>query len=151
MSDDELTRDRELRAERHERANRTLEKASRWVEEIPTLADGTDLELSMLASDTSPPINEEYDESIICTLLDQEDQELVQQAIEQEAQQGARDISPELEKHPRDVTSMPKRSPFSTGEVKGTKKEKRVSYESGNHLDQWGIERIGTQNDYSSR
>ena len=138
MSDDELTRDRELRVERNERANRTLERAIRWVEEIPTLEDGTVLELSLLASEDVPPTEEEYDNTIIRATIDQEEQEIVQQVYEQEDRPNsrARDVSPEPEKHPQDMTSTPKRSPFSTTEeVGGTKKKKQVSYDLPENLE----------------
>ena len=125
MSDDDLIRDRELRAERHERVNRTLDRAIRWVEEIPTLTDGTVLELLMLASDEVPPIDEEYDNTIIHATIDQEEQEIVQQVYEQEDRPDsrARDVSPEPEKHPQAMTSTPCRSPFSMKEEEGTKRQ----------------------------
>ena len=130
MSDEDLKRDRELRAERQERVNRTLDKAIQWVEEIPTLADGTVLKLSMLASDEFQPVDEEYDNTIIRATIDQEEQEIVQQVHEQEDRPDsrARDVSPELEKNPQARTSTPRRSPFSIKEEGGTKK-KQVSYD----------------------
>ena len=138
MTDDELTRDRELRAERHERINRTLERAALWLEEVPTQEDGRELELSMLASDSVPQTDNEYDDSILRIILEQDDEELVQQAVEQEVQATSRekDVSPEPEKRPPDVTSTPKRSPFeTTEEVGGTKSKKRVSYELPENLE----------------
>ena len=132
MSDNDLKRDRELRAERHERVNRTLDKASRWVEEIPTLEDGTVLELSMLASEDVPPTDDEYDNTIIRATIDHKEQEIVQQVYEQEdlPDSRARDVSQEPENHPQAITSTPRRSPFSMKEEEvGTKRKKQVSYD----------------------
>ena len=87
VTDNELTRDRDLRAERQERINRTLERAFAWLEEVPTQEDGRELELSMLESDTVPHTDNEYDDSIMRIILAQDDEELVQQIVEQELQQ----------------------------------------------------------------
>ena len=109
MSDNELTRDRELRAERQERINRTLERASTWLEEVPTQEDGRDLELSMLALDTVPHTDSEYNDSIMRIILAQDDKELVQQVVEQETQQRPekRDVLPE----PENICKMSLRRP----------------------------------------
>ena len=130
MTDGELTRDRELRAERQMIANRTLERAALWLGEVPALEDGRELELSMLASETAPQADNEYDDSILRIILEQDDEELVQQVVE-ESQQAEKTISPEPEKRPKEAASTPKRSPFEIiGEVGGTKpKKKTVSYE----------------------
>ena len=103
-----------------------------WLEEVPTQEDGRDLELSMLALDSVPQTDSEYDDSIMRIILAQDDEELVQQVVEQEAQPQPvkREVSPEPEKQPKEVTSTPKLSPFeTTEEVGGTKPKKRVSYE----------------------
>ena len=137
MTDNELTRDRELRAERQERVNRTLERAMAWLAEIPEQEDGTELELSQLESEVVPHEDEEYDDSIMRIIMEQDDEDLVQQAIEQEEQQSRkRDVSPEPDKHPREVAATPKRSPFEAAEGEGgTKPKKRVSYELPENLE----------------
>ena len=132
MSDGDLKWDRKLRVERHERVNRTLDKAIRWVVEIPTIEDGTVLKLSMLASKDVPPTDHEYDNTIIHATMDQEEQEIVQQVYEQEDRpySRARDVSPEPERHPQAITSTPRRSPFSMKEEEvGTRRKKQVSYD----------------------
>ena len=137
MTDNELTRDRELRAERQERVNRTLERAMSWLAEIPAQEDGTELELSQLESEVVPHEDEEYDDSIMRIIMEQDDKDLVQQAIGQEEQQTEKsDVSPEPDKHPREVASTPKRSPFETAEeVGGTRPKKKVSYELQENLE----------------
>ena len=139
MTDGELTRDRELRAERQERVNRTLEKAMSWLAEIPMQEDGTELELSQLESEIVPHEDEEYDDSIMRIIMDQDEEDLVQLAMgreEQTAPPEIREVSPEPEKHPGDVTSTPKRSPFEVAEGEGgAKPKKRVSYETSENLE----------------
>ena len=51
----------------------------------------------MLASDI-PPVDEDYDHTIIRAAIDQEEQDIVQQNYTREDQptKGARDVSPEL-------------------------------------------------------
>ena len=95
MSDDDFKKDRELRKER---INSALDKATRWIEKIPALEDGTALELSLLTSNNVPDVDEEYDASFVQAAIDQEEVETIGRIHEEEDR--ARDVSPEPEKHP---------------------------------------------------
>ena len=106
MSDEEIKQDKELRAERHAKANRVLNEAAGWVDSIPALQDGTQLELSVLTSETVPPIDDEYDTTIIEAAVAQEEQEIIQQAVEEEERQRA--VSPEPTKPTPTITPLPR-------------------------------------------
>ena len=115
MSDDDFKKDRDLRRERQERVNSALEKAVRWVDQIPALEDGTVLELSLLTSCDVPEVDEEYDNTIIKATIDQEEVETIERIFEEEKTR-ERDVSPEPEKHPGRKTSTPRQPAYSPPE-----------------------------------
>ena len=97
MSDEDFQKDRDLRRERQGRINSALEKAVRWVDQIPAQEDGTVLELSLLTSGNVPEVDKECDNTIIRVTIDQE--ETIRRVFEVEDKVHERDVSPEPEKH----------------------------------------------------
>ena len=96
VTDDEFKKDREVRKERQDRVNLILSKAIRTVEQIPTLEEGTVLELSLLTSENVPEVDEEYDHAITKATIDQEEVEVIQWIHDEKdrIQTRERDVSP---------------------------------------------------------
>ena len=65
MNDEDFRKDRDLGRDRQMRVNSALDKAVRWVDQIPARDDGTEVELSLLTSENVPEVDEEYDNTII--------------------------------------------------------------------------------------
>ena len=111
MTDSEYKKDRDLRKDTQERVNTALRKAAQWIEQIPPLADGRVLELSLLTSKNVPDIDEEYEATIVQATIDQEEAETIER-IQEEEEVRIREVSLKPEKHKERQTSTPKQSAY---------------------------------------